>query len=64
MLRALIFIAAILFFRAFVMRPRNSIHNSPYRNALDGHLSAQQLSALVDEIEHLNASPAGRSISG
>jgi hypothetical protein len=50
MLRPLIFIATLIFFRTFVMRPRDSVRNSPYRNALDGQLSGEQLSALVDEI--------------
>jgi len=57
MLRALVFVAALIFFRTFLMRPRNYARNSPYRTALDGNLTTQQLSALVEEVEHLNHKP-------
>jgi len=60
MLRALVLIAFIVFFRTFLTRParRSPSHMSPYMNSLDGMISAQQLSAVLDEIDHREP-PAG-----
>jgi hypothetical protein len=57
MLRALVFVAALILFRSTIVPPRNSARLSPYRTGLDGHLTAQQLSALVEEIELMNHKP-------
>jgi hypothetical protein len=52
MSRALVLIAAALFFREFLRRParRSPTAISPYMNSLDGQLSAQQISLAVDEV--------------
>jgi hypothetical protein len=52
MSRALVLIAAVLFFREFLPRhPRKSpTAISPYMNSLDGALSAQQISLAMDEL--------------
>jgi hypothetical protein len=52
MSRALVLIAAALFFREFLLRParRSPTAISPYMNSLDGLLSAEQVSLAVDEV--------------
>ena len=52
MSRALVLIAAVLFFREFLLRParRSPTAISPYMNSLDGLLSAEQVSLAVDEV--------------
>jgi len=52
MSRALVLIAAVLFFREFLLSParRSPTAISPYMNSLDGLLSAQQISLAVDEV--------------
>jgi hypothetical protein len=52
MLRALILIAAFLLFREFLPRRRrhSSTATSPYMNSLDGMLSAEQVSLVMDEV--------------
>ena len=51
MFRALVLISAIVFFREFVLRParRSPSAISPYMNSLDGLLSAEEVSRIVDE---------------
>jgi len=66
MLRVLVLIAAIIFFRNFFLRRRRRAVSamSPYMNSLDGMVSAQQLSSLLDEFDHLNSrAPRGRAAS-
>lgn len=52
MLRALVLIGTLLFLRAVLPhKPRwSATATSPYMNALDGMLSAQQVSSVLDEI--------------
>ena len=51
MTRALFLLAAILFFRMLLScKQRHSPTVSPYMNSLDGLLSPEQLSSVVDEI--------------
>jgi hypothetical protein len=52
MSRALVLIAAVLFLREFLpRRPRQSpTAISPYMNSLDGLLSPQQISLVMDEL--------------
>ena len=52
MSRALVLIAAILLFREFLPRRRRKSPTeiSPYRNSLDGLMSAQQISLVMDEL--------------
>ena len=52
MFRALVLISAIVFFREFVLRParRSPTAISPYMNSLDGLLSAEEVSRIVDEV--------------
>lgn len=52
MLRALVLISAIVFFREFLLRParRSPTAISPYMNSLDGLLSAEQVSRVVDQV--------------
>lgn len=52
MSRVLILIAAFLFFRAVLPRtPRSSPTTiTPYMNALDGMMTAQQVSSVLDEV--------------
>jgi hypothetical protein len=52
MLRVLVLIGAFLFFRAVLPRtPRRSPTTiTPYMSALDGLMSARQVSALLDEV--------------
>src|SRR5450631_952805 len=52
MFRALALIGAFLFFRAVLPRtPRwSSTTITPYMNALDGMMSAQQVSSVLDEV--------------
>jgi hypothetical protein len=52
MLRVLVLIGAFLFFRAVLPRtPRwSSTRITPYMSALDGMMSARQVSALLDEV--------------
>jgi hypothetical protein len=52
MLRALVLISAIVFFRTFLLRPsrRSPTAISPHMNSLDGLLSAEQISQAVDEV--------------
>jgi hypothetical protein len=51
MLRVLVLIGAFLFFRSVLTRkPKwSSTTITPYMNALDGALSAQQVSSVLDE---------------
>jgi hypothetical protein len=53
MSRALILIAGFLLFREFLPRhPRKSpTAISPYMNSLDGAMSAQQISLVIDELQ-------------
>lgn len=52
MLRILVLIGAIMFFRSLLVRKRSrsATATSPYMNSLDGMLSAEQLSSTMDEI--------------
>jgi hypothetical protein len=52
MLRILVLIGAIMFFRSLLVRKRNRslTTTSPYMNSLDGMLSAAQLSATMEEL--------------
>jgi len=52
MLRILVLIGAIMFFRSLFVRKRSRslTSTSPYMNSLDGMLSAAQLSATMDEL--------------
>ena len=52
MLRVLVLIGAFLFFRAVLPRtPRwSSTRITPYISALDGLMSAQQVSSVLDEV--------------
>ncbi len=61
-LRVLVLIAFIVFLRTFLTRPtrRTSSQTSPYRNSLDGMISARHLSAVLDEIHHQEAPARGR----
>jgi hypothetical protein len=62
MLRALVLLAAFVLFRAFLPRKarRSSTQTSPYMNSLDGLLSAEQLSAALDEYVTLDSRAAHR----
>lgn len=63
MLRALVLLAAIVFFRTFLPRkPRLSpTQPSPYMNSLDGLLSAEQISAALDDFSRLEACRNGEN---
>jgi hypothetical protein len=52
MFRALVLLAAIVFFRTFLFRAARHAPTqaSPYMNSLDGLLSAEQLSSTLDDI--------------
>jgi len=52
MLRILVLIGAIMFFRSLLVRKRSRslTSTSPYMNSLDGMLSAAQLSAAMDDL--------------
>ena len=52
MLRLLVLIGAFFLFRAMLPRGarRSSSATSPYMNALDGMIPAQQLSSILDEV--------------
>ena len=52
MLRILVLIGAIIFFRSLLARKRRRslTATSPYMNSLDGMLSAAQLSATLDDL--------------
>lgn len=56
MSRVVVLIAAIIFFRTFLVRPRRRslTGTSPYMNSLDGLVSADELSSLMDEFDRLN----------
>ena len=60
MLRALVLIAAILFFRAFLPRKTRPSPTaiSPYKNSLDSLVSADQVSLVMDGIR-LREFPVG-----
>ncbi len=55
MLRALVLIAAFLFFRTVVAskRQRSSMAMSPYMNSLDGAMTAEQISQTLDDLARL-----------
>jgi len=52
MTRALVLLAAFVFFRTFLAPKKQSSPTeiSPYMNSLDGLISAQQLSSAIDEL--------------
>jgi hypothetical protein len=52
MLRVLVLIGAFLFFRAVLPRTprRSSTTITPYMSALDGMMSARQISTVLDEV--------------
>ena len=52
MFRVLVLIGAILFFRVVLPRtsPRSPTAITPYMNALDGMMSAEQVSSVLDEV--------------
>ena len=52
MSRVLVLIGALLFFRAVLPRAarRSPTAITPYMNALDGMMSAQQVSSVLDEV--------------
>ena len=56
MSRVLVLVAAIIFFRTFLIRPRprSLTQTSPYMNSLDGLVSPQQLSSLMEELDRYN----------
>jgi hypothetical protein len=60
MLRALVLLAAIVFFRTFLPgKPRYSpTQTTPYINSLDGLLSAEQLSSALEEVSRFEACAA------
>lgn len=55
MLRALVLIAAFIFFRSLFSRKRrrSSTAISPYMNSLDGMMSAEQISQALDDYARL-----------
>ena len=55
MLRALVLVAAFVFFRAVISnkRKRSSMAMSPYMNSLDGMMSAEQISQALDDLSTL-----------
>ena len=57
MSRVVVLIAAIIFFRTFLVRQRRRslTGTSPYMNSLDGLVSSQQLSAVMDELNNYKA---------
>jgi hypothetical protein len=63
MLRALVLIAAFVFFRTVISskRQRSSMAMSPYMNSLDGTMSAEQISQVLDEFARLPKNSHGRS---
>jgi len=60
MLRALVLLAAIVFFRTFLPRkPRHSpTQTTPYMNSLDGLLCAEQVSSALEEFSRFEACAA------
>jgi hypothetical protein len=64
MSRALVLIAAVLLFREFLpRRPRQSpTAISPYMNSLDGLLSPQEISLVMDDLRS-HESPAATAAS-
>ncbi|HVP55463.1 MAG TPA: hypothetical protein VMU45_10750 [Candidatus Eisenbacteria bacterium] len=54
MSRALLLIAAFLFFREFLPRKtrRSPSSVSPYMNSLDGLVSPEQISLVMDQVRH------------
>jgi hypothetical protein len=62
MFRVLVLIGAILFFRAVLPRtPRwSSTAITPYMNALEGMMSAQQVSSVLDAVRPVNRRLASR----
>jgi hypothetical protein len=54
MSRALVLLAAIVFFRIFLFRAsrHSPTQASAYMNSLDGFLSPEQLSSALNEISH------------
>jgi len=65
MFRVLVLIGAILFFRAALPRTTrwSPTATSPYRNGLDGMISAQQVSSMLDEVMPYEAWLASRRAS-
>ena len=57
MLRALVLIAALIFFRTFLARKRqrSTMAVSPYMNSLDGMMSAEQISQALDDFEQVKS---------
>ena len=66
MLRVLVLIGAIMFFRSLLVRKRRRSLSttSPYMNSLDGLMSAGELSSVMDELRFAevtrNQGEAGR----
>jgi len=63
MLRALVLIAALIFFRTFFSRKRqrSTMAVSPYVNSLDGMMSAEQISQALDDFEQVKSCALTRS---
>src|SRR5215472_11707883 len=61
MSRALVLMAAVLLFREFLPRRarKSPTAISPYMNSLDGAMSAQQISFVMDELRRQESSVAG-----
>jgi len=59
MSRALVLIAAFLFFRSTIAKRRkhSSMAMSPYMNSLDGTMTAEQISRALDELARLPKKP-------
>jgi hypothetical protein len=66
MTRALVLLAAFVFFRTFLVHRKRSspTETSPYMNSLDGLLSAQQLSAAIDELSQFERQASRNRSSG
>ncbi len=66
MSRVLLLIAAIIFFRTFLVRRRRRSFTapSPYMNALDGLVSPRTLSSILEETHNFRAqAQRGRAAS-
>ncbi len=66
MLRVLVLVGAFFFFRSVL--PRNSRNSptaiSPYMNSLDGAMSAQEVSSVLDEVMPYESWLASRLVKG
>jgi hypothetical protein len=63
MLRALVLVVAFFLFRSMFAnkRQRSAMAMSPYMNSLDGAMTAEQISRVLDDLARLPKGPVGRS---